>query len=237
MWDLLTTQIHFSESCSLLSATISSYFSLQLRGFLQSKHMAVAGISHMTDDLLGKIFYHLCEPGPLSLRHLFFVSRRFYYAAVNNAHLWTTISFDSLFSHYFHQWPGQGNRFVEQCLLRSGPFPLCLYIDYSDYNAYNLTCLLHPLETFGKPKWRGFSRCTSLLWDNGYQGGTIIQDIVALFPKSLPALQYISLSRFRWITISKLSCARESRIVVSSTTLSSILGDKLSTCYYTLLWE
>jgi hypothetical protein len=149
----------------------------------------------MTDDLLGKIFYHVCDPGPLSLRHLLFVSRRFYSATMNNAHLWTTISFDLLFARHFYQWHEQGNRFVEQCLLLSGLLPLCLYIKYYGFIAPDPTYLLHPLETFGKPEWRGLQRCTSLIWDNDFQGSAITRKIVAMFPKSFPALKYISLSR------------------------------------------
>jgi hypothetical protein len=188
-------QIYFSEWSNILSDAILSYFWLQLHGFLQSEHVTVTGISRMTDDLLGKIFHHLCERGPLSLRHLLLVSRRFCSAAVNNAQLWTTTSLDSSFFNHFHQWPEQGNRFVEQCLLRSGFLPLCLYIDYSDPIAHDPTFLLHLMETFGKPEWRGFQRCTSLIWaDRGY--GATIQKMVALLPKSLPSLQRISLSFF-----------------------------------------
>ena len=144
----------------------------------------------MTDDLLGKIFHYLCEAGPLSLRHLLVVSRRFYSAVVNNAHPWTTISLGSLFSDHFHQWPEQGNKFVEQCLLRSDSLPLCLYICY---RVLDPDFLLRLLETFG---WRGFQRCTSLTWDAGGHGVTTIQRIVALLPKSLPSLQHICLSFF-----------------------------------------
>jgi len=150
----------------------------------------------MTDDLLGKIFYHLCETGPLSLRHLLFVSRRFYYAAVNNAHLWTTIYFDSLFAHHFHQWREQGDIFIEQCLLRSGSLPLCLSIDDTDPYEYGLTVFHHPLETFGKPEWRGLQRCTSMILKNRPLTASRVAHIVALLPKSLPSLQYISLSNF-----------------------------------------
>jgi hypothetical protein len=157
----------------------------------------VGGISRMTDDLLGKIFYHVCDPGPLSLRHLLFVSRRFYSAAVNNAHLWTTISFDSLFYRHFREWPEQGSIFVEQCLLRSGPLPLCLYFDLSALIAHDFTFLTHHLDTFGKPEWRGIQRCTSMVWVNSGSIQTINPKIVALLPKSLPSLQYISLSSVR----------------------------------------
>jgi hypothetical protein len=182
-----TTSVSHALSCQM---PFSSYIQLPLRDFLQSRDMIVAGISHMTDDLLGKIFYHVCDPGPLSLRHLLFVSRRFYSAAVNSAHLWTTISFDPLFCRHFRQSPEQGNIFVEQCLLRSGPLPLCLYFDHSDPIAHDL--FTHPLETFGKPEWRGVQRCTSMVW---VKSDLLNPKIVALLPKSLPSLQYISLSR------------------------------------------
>jgi len=151
----------------------------------------------MTDDLLGKIFYHLCEPGPLSLRHLLFVSRRFYYAAVNNGHLWTTISFDSLFARHFHQWPEQGDIFIEQCFLRSGPLPLCLSIDDTDLNEYDSTFCHRPLEIFWKPEWRGLQRCTSMRLVSHYLGHVAPSIPIALLPKSLPSLQYISLSGFK----------------------------------------
>ncbi len=155
------------------------------------------GIYRMTDDLLGKIFCHLCERGPLSLRHLLFVSRRFYSVTVNNAHLWTTISLDPPFFHYFRQWPEQGDKFVEHCLLRSGLLPLCLYIDHSDISAHDATFLLPPLEIFGKPEWRGFQRCISLIWDATSHKASTIQMFVDLLPKSLPSLKHISFTNFK----------------------------------------
>jgi hypothetical protein len=150
----------------------------------------------MTDDLLGKVFYHLCETGPLSLRHLLFVSRRFYLAAVNDAHLWTTISLDSSFCCHFRKLREQGNGFIEQCLLRSRPLPLCLYVNDSNLRRHDITFLLRSLKTFGGPKWRGFQRCTSLIWVDGGHRATTTKKILALLPKSLPSLQHISLSFF-----------------------------------------
>ena len=158
--------------------------------------LLAVGFSHMTDDLLGEIFHHLCERGPLSLRDSLFVSKRFYTLAVNNAYLWTTISLDSHFFHHFHQWPEQGIRFVEHCLLRSGSLPLSLYIDYSDIDARTLTPLLHPLETFGKPEWGGFQRCISLILGAKREEATTIQTLVNLLPKSLPSLKHLSLTSF-----------------------------------------
>src|SRR5258706_1192462 len=150
----------------------------------------------MTDDLLGKVFYHLCERGPLSLRHLLFVSRRFYSVAANNAHLWTTVSLDSTFFHHFQKRPKQGNKFVEHCLLRSGLLPLCLYIDLSDIGTHDSTFLLPPLETFGMPEWRGFQRCTSLVWNAANHNATRIQIFVDLLSKGLPSLKHISFIHF-----------------------------------------
>ena len=154
----------------------------------------------MTDDLLGEIFYHVCEPGPLSLRHLLFVSRRFYSVAVNNAHLWTTIFLDYPFFLHFRWWREQGNKFVEYCLHRSGSLPLCLNIDCSDIDRDDHTILLHPLETIGRPEWRGFERCTSLMWKDGHKGATT-QRFVDLLPKSLPSLKHVSLTSFRDVTV------------------------------------
>ena len=156
--------------------------------------------SHIPDDLLGKIFYHLCAPGPLSLRHLLFVSRRFYSVTVNNAHLWTTISLDSSFVYHFRQWPEQGNTFVEHCLHRSGSLPLCLNIDYFGIDAHYLSSLLRPLETLGKPEWRGFQRCASLMWRGGHNG-TATRRFVDLLPKILPSLKHISLTSFRDVIV------------------------------------
>ena len=200
MGAIKTTRIHLSESPGLFLDIISSYFWLQLRDFLRSKDVAI-GISHITDDLLGEIFYHLCEPGPLSLRRLFFVSRRFHSVAVTNAHLWTTISLDSPFVYHFRQWPEQGNTFVEHCLHRSGSLPLCLNIDYSGLNSHDLIFLLYPLTTFGKPPWRGFERCASLMWKAGQDGRTMIQRFVDLLPKSLPSLKHISLTTFHDVNV------------------------------------
>jgi hypothetical protein len=154
--------------------------------------MPVVGISRMTDDLLGKIFYHLCEHGPLSLRHLLFVSMRFYSAVVNNAHLWTTISFDYSFFHHFRGQSAQANKFVGQCLLRSGPLPLRLYISYTDHAEHHPTVLLSSLEIF---EHKDFKRCSSLIWSNFY-GTTTAQKIMSFLPESLPSLQHISLSFF-----------------------------------------
>ena len=203
------TRIHLSESSSLRSETISSYYWLQLRDFLQSQPVTVAGNTHflqfehatgepsrMTDDLLGKIFYHLCGRGPLSLCHLLSVSRRFYSVTVNNAHLWTTISLDSSFFYRFHKWPEQGSRFVEHCLLRSSSLPLCLYIDLIGISSHGTAFLLPPLETFGKPEWRGFQRLTSLIWNAPNCDARTNKKLVDLLPKSLPSLKHVSFTEF-----------------------------------------
>ena len=217
MGAIQTTRTQLGESSSLLSTPFPLINILQLRDFLRSQHEPidenshmidglVAGHSHllqfepatgeptrMTDDLLSKIFYHLCERGPLSLRHLLFVSRRFYSVTVNNAHLWATISLDSSFFHHFHQWSEQGNRFVGNCLLRSGRLPLCLYLDFSNLSAHEATFLLPPLRTL---EWRDFQRCTSLIWTATNRDATTIQMFVDLLPKSLPSLKHTSFTEF-----------------------------------------
>ena len=149
----------------------------------------------MTPDILGKIFGHLCNPGALPLRHLLFVSKGFHDAAVNNSPLWTSISLDSSFAQYFSQRPDEGNRFIEQCLLRSGPLPLCIYIVYDKATPDDLTFLLGPLQTLGDPTWKGFERCISLVWGNNWRSFGP-QTLIPLLPKELPSLQRMSLSRF-----------------------------------------
>ena len=154
------------------------------------------GISRITDSLLFKIFYQLCERGPLSLRHLLFVSRRFHSVVVNNKHLWTTISIDPLFFHRFSQRPEQGDKYIEHCLTLSGSLPLRLHLDYSDTTVFDLAFLRHPLETFWKLGRRGFQRCTSLMWNADSYGATTIQRFADLLPKSLPSLTHISITGF-----------------------------------------
>lgn len=149
----------------------------------------------MTPDLLGRIFSHLCDPGALPLRHLLFVSKGFHDATVNNTHLWASISLDSSFAQYFSQRPEEGNRFIEQCLHRSGSLPLCIYIVYDKAKPDDLTFLLGPLQTLGNPEWKGFERCVSLVWGNNWRSFGP-QTLMPLLPKRLPSLQRISLSRF-----------------------------------------
>jgi hypothetical protein len=79
--------------------------------------------------ILGKIFCYLCGDGPLPLRHLLFVSKMFLYAAINNAQLWTTISFDTDFiNHFKGRSAKHAKGFIKQCLLHSGELPLSLRI-------------------------------------------------------------------------------------------------------------
>ena len=155
----------------------------------------------MTPALLGEIFYHLCDKGPLPYCHLLLVSRRFCDAFLNDSRLWTIISLDSLFVHNFKRLPERGDRFVEQCLRRSGSLPLCLSIDLSGLLADDSSLLLRCLKKFRKRESGVPQRYTSLLIrindsnsdDSGYRVAAMV-DIVAVLPKSLPSVQHISLS-------------------------------------------
>ena len=149
----------------------------------------------MTSDLLGEIFYHLCDKGPLPLRHLLFVSRYFYDAFMNDSRLWTMISLDPLFIRYFDRLPEQGNKFVEQCLLRSGSLPLCLRFGLYGLRTQDWN-FLRSLENFRKPESVVFQRCTSILLrtnDSGYRA-TKMRNVVNFLPGSLPSVQHISIS-------------------------------------------
>ena len=141
--------------------------------------------------VLGEILHHLCMDGPLALRHILIVSRQFYYAAVNDAHLWTNISFDPRFFKHFEGRPvKQVKRFTKQCLIRSGALPLCLRITPTSDNVP----LSGALQAFMNPKYKGVERCTSLTWHPSSQ--TTIQKTVALLPKEFPSLKHMSLSHF-----------------------------------------
>ena len=146
----------------------------------------------VSSDVLGKILWYLCSDGPIHLRHILFASKEFHAAAVNNAHLWTTISFDTDFHNHFEgQSVKRPNGFIEQCLLSSGELPLCLRIIY----PLHMATLSGPLETFMNPKYKGAERCTSLVFD-GCADSSFISKILALFPKELSSLKHLSLSRF-----------------------------------------
>ena len=43
----------------------------------------MTGAPQVSSYVLGKILYHLCSDGPLPLRHVFIVSKAFFYAATN----------------------------------------------------------------------------------------------------------------------------------------------------------
>ena len=63
-------------------------------------------------------------------------------------------------------------------------------------NANDTTLLLPPLETFGKPEWRGFQSCTSMTWNARLYKASTIQMCVDLLPESLPSLKHISFIHF-----------------------------------------
>jgi len=52
------------------------------------------------------------------------------------------------------------------------------------------------LETFGKPEWIGFQRCTSLIWNVYLYSLKEIQDVVDLIPKRLVSLKLVSFTNF-----------------------------------------
>jgi hypothetical protein len=143
--------------------------------------------------VLDKILYYLCSDGPLPLRHVLFVSKAFFYAATNNAQLWTTISIDAAFINHFEGRSAQhASRFVKQCLLQSGELPLCLRIIYPIHPR--MAILRGSLQTLINPKYRGAERCTSLmLQGNRYSS---ISRILALLPKELVSLRHLSLFHF-----------------------------------------
>jgi len=54
-----------------------------------------------------------------------------------------------------------------------------------------------PLRALINPKYRGFERCTSLIWDHSRGSVATAKEVVALLPTKLPSLRHLSLTRFR----------------------------------------
>lgn len=139
-------------------------------------------------EILRKILIHLCDDGPLALRHMLFTSKWFYNVIVNDAELWTTINLDAGFFDYFSNRPAkQANRFMMHCLLRSGALPLCICLENDSLFDHHY---LGVLELFIIPKYRAFNRCTSLIWKFASWSD------LPILPKELPSLRNIVLSSF-----------------------------------------
>jgi len=152
-------------------------------------------LSRMPSGVLSKIFCHLCNDRRLAFRHLLFASKGLYYAAVNDASLWATISFDAEFFEHFRGRPvEQAESFTEQCLRWSSSLPLCIRIVRGD--AFDSDLLPGPLRALSNPKYRGSERCTSLIWYHGGWDSAPVEMILALLPKGLPSLRHLSLTRF-----------------------------------------
>ena len=138
----------------------------------------------MAPEILRKILIHLCDDGPLALRHVLFTSKWFYNTAVNDAELWTTIILDGEFFDYFVKRPArQANTFLMHCLLRSGVLPRRIYIENDGVFDIN-----HPgiLELFSIVKNGAFERCTSQFASWSYA--------MVLLPEELPSLRSLFLS-------------------------------------------
>jgi len=149
----------------------------------------------MTSGILSMILCHLCSDGPFALRHLLFASKGLYYAAVSDASLWTTISFDGeFFKHFLGRPVEQTKSFTEQCLRWSSSLPLCIRIVCDRAFAGGL--LRGPLQALSNPKYRGCERCTSLIWYHDEPSRVTDRIILALLPKELPSLRHLSLTRF-----------------------------------------
>jgi len=137
------------------------------------------------------ILCHLCSDGPLALRHLLFASKGLYYAAVNDAILWTMISFDYQFFKHFWDRSEQAKSFTTQCLRWSSSLPLCIRINGDEFNRF---LVLGSLRALNNPKYRGFERCTSLTWYHRRWDYLKVEEIIAMLPKELPSLRHLSLT-------------------------------------------
>jgi len=190
-WKLSSRRTSSTMRLQQRDSVFMSQTDVQLGDFLDTGHL-----SRMTSGILSKILCHLCSDGPLALRHLLFASKGLYYAAVNDASLWTTLSFDGAFFEHFWDRPvEQAKRFTEQCLHRSGSLPLCIRIVLDSQVARYM--LPGPLRALSNAKYRGSERCTSLVWDHGMGvGHELVTQVMPLLPKKLPSLRHLSLINF-----------------------------------------
>jgi len=183
------TKVRLSQRVSVFMSQIE----FQLGDFLDTDHLL-----RMPSGVLGKILCHLCSDGPLALRHLLFASKGLYYAAVNDASLWTTISFDTAFFKHFRRRPvEQAKGFTEQCLRWSSSLPLCIRIASDGSGTFGGDLLPGSLRALSNPKYRGPERCASLIWYHRPKDAVPAKTIMALLPKELPSLRHLSLTHFQ----------------------------------------
>jgi len=191
IWRLSSRSISTNVRLRRRGSVFISQLDFQIDHVLDTDHL-----SRMPPDILNKILCHLCNDGPLALRHLLFASKGLYYAVVNDASLWTTISFEIAFSKHFRRRPvEQANSFTELCLHRSRSLPLCIRI--MGDGAFDGDLLLGPMRALGNPKYKGSERCTSLIWYHRPWDIVPAKTIMALLPKALPSLRHLSLTHFR----------------------------------------
>jgi len=189
LWKLSSRSTSTTVKLERRDSVFMSQSDVQLGDILDTDHL-----SRMPSGVLSKILSHLCNHGPLALRHLLFASKGLYYAAVNDASLWTTISFDTAFFTHFRRRPlEQAKSFTEQCLRWSSSLPLCIRIDCDD--AFG-DLLPGPLRALSNPKYWGSDRCTSLIWDRDTWDKVTAKTFITLLPKELPSLRHLSLTRF-----------------------------------------
>jgi len=164
-------------------------------------------------EILGEIFHYMvCVDGPLSLRHVIFVSKLWYTASVQHPQLWTRIFLDSPFFTYFKDIPISTTcAFLEQCLDRSSSLPLHLRLGCDDLEHFHpspdstldlsveqpIDRFLYLLEVMTQSDGEHIKRCESLIWrcEFEYDLETHVLDI---FPPQLPLLRSLSVSKFEF---------------------------------------
>jgi len=166
--------------------------------FLVDSH---SNIHSLPSEILTEIFSHLTSEGPLQLRHILFVARSWYNAAVYSPNLWTTILIDREFYLRCQDgWLAQGEAFVRCCFTRSRDLPIIISVQYQYEQA-----LFGPLnEAFlstvigrllGSVDHCHTKRCKALTWTS-HDSDMDVYAFREIFPFQLDMLEYLSLRGF-----------------------------------------
>jgi len=145
-------------------------------------------------EILSAIFSHLASDGPLQLRHVLFVARSWYNAAVYNPSLWTTILIDrELYSRCRDGRLAHGEAFIRCCFIRSRDLPIIINVQYQDEKVSFTHLSKAFLSTvigrlLGSVDHCHTKRCKALTW-NCYDSDMDAYAFYKIFPSQLDMLQ------------------------------------------------
>ena len=152
-------------------------------------------------EILTEIFSHLTSDGPLQLRHVLFVARSWYNAAVYSPNLWTAILIDREFHLRCRDgWLAHGEAFIRCCFTRSRDLPMTISVKYQDERAQDEPLTGAFLSTvigrlLGSVDHCHTKRCKALTW-TFFDPDFDVYAFRTIFPSQLDMLEYLSLQDF-----------------------------------------